>query len=45
MKVAGGGSVELREDEGGVILVEGCGGWGGHDCVIKLWRVVFVSIN
>ena len=37
MEVAGGGSLELREDERGVVLVEGGGGGGVHECVIKLW--------
>ena len=45
VEVAGGGGLELGEDEWGVVLVEGCGGGGGHDYVIKLWRVVFVSIK
>ena len=37
VEVAGGGSLELREDERGVVLVEGGGGGGVHDFVIKLW--------
>ena len=28
-----------------MVLVEGCEDGGGHDYVIKLWRVVFVSIK
>ena len=45
VEVAGGGGLELGEDEWGVVLVEGCRGGCGHDYVIKLWRVVFVSIK
>ena len=45
VEVAGGGGLELGEDEWGVVLVEGCEDGGGHDYVIKLWRVVFVSIK